>query len=183
MRDGIPKTIPVPRGWQRVVECADRPADRGTSRVVEQLLQAIRDTTSKQFSIDDRKILVRACDDAQPSLPGISLDLKEVGSHKHNLKAVLSNADHAVKAGNQTSEAVREVLAAKMQSDAAAHLRQIRENLTGKCNPNELQRVCAELNRAEGLVDWRDEASRILKGGSEGVVLPKPKLDPDEDLR
>jgi hypothetical protein len=187
MRDGIPKTIPVPRKWQRVVECADRTADRGTSRVVDRLLEAIKETTSKAFPADDRKILVQACDDVQLSLPGIDLprlsNLKEVGRHKQNVEAVLRNADKAVKIGHKTSEAICDALAAKMQSDAAAHLRQIREDLAGKCKPNELQRVCAELDRVAGLVNWRDEASRMLKGSSVGDAHSKQRLDPDEDLR
>jgi hypothetical protein len=146
-------------------------------------LEAIRETTLKQFPIDDRKILVRACNATQPSLPGIGLDLKEVGRHQHNLEAVLLNADKAVKTGNKVSEAIREALAAKIQCDAAAHLRQIREDLAGKCKSDELQRVCSELGRAAGLVDWSDEASRMLNGNSDGGARPRPKLDPDEDLR
>jgi hypothetical protein len=146
-------------------------------------LEAIRETTSKQFPTDDRNILVRACDDTQPSLPGIGLDLKGVGRDQHNLEAVLLNADRAVTTGNMASEAIRQALASKIQSDAAAHLRQIREDLAGKCKPNELQRVCSELSRAAGLVDWSDEASRMLNGSSDGGARLKPKLDPDEDLR
>lgn len=188
MRDGIPKTLPVPRKWQRVVECADRAADRGTSRVVEQLLEAIRETTSKQFPSDDRKILARACDDTQPFLPGINSpdfpNLKEVGRHKRNVEAILLNADRAVKTGNnKVSEAICEALAAKIQSDAVAHMRQIREDLAGKCKPNEIQRVCAELDRAAGQVDWRDEAARMLKATLAEGVRPGRNLDPDEDLR
>lgn len=184
MRDGIPKTIPVPKKWQRVVECADRAADRGTNRVVDQFLEAIRETTSKQFPTDDRKILVRVCDDAQPSLPGIdSVCLRGLKRDKHHVEALLLAADRAAQNGQKISEAICESLAAKMQSDAAAYLRQIREDLAGKCKPTELQRVCAELNRAAGLVDWRNEASRILTENSDEGVRSKQKLDPDEDLR
>jgi hypothetical protein len=70
MRDGIPRSLPVPRKWQRFVECADRPADRGTDRPAARLQEAIRDDMRRDLSNNARKHLKKVTSSAEGFLPG-----------------------------------------------------------------------------------------------------------------
>lgn len=180
MRDGIPKTIPVPRKWQRFVECADRPADRGTKRVVDRLIDAVRETFAKYFPSEDRKLLKSLCDESQSTLPGIAIPPNPDTSFKNwHLAELFAEAKNAVHRGQNHSIALKEALAAKIESDVAAHMRQISEDLAAKCRPNELKRVRAEMDRAAAEFDANEEARQML-GRMETI---KNALQPDEDIR
>jgi hypothetical protein len=179
MRDGIPRTIPVPRKWQIFVECADRTADRGTQRVVDRLVDAVRHTFARYFPSEQRKILIGLADAAQSTLPGIAPpSLPEDKSH--HLAELLTHAQTATRGGENFCDALFDSLAAKMESYVAAHQRQISEDLATKCRPNELQRVRAEMDRAALLFDARAEVRRILSPNNANT---RPKIEPDEDLR
>jgi hypothetical protein len=188
MRDGIPRTIPVARKWQMFVACADRKADRGTERVVDQFLEAIHETMSRQFPAEKRKILAQACEDTQPTLPGIESpklsDLRApLGDHDAQMDSILDDADRGIRAGQESARAIRGAVAAKMQTDADAHLRQIREDLAGKCTPSELKQVSVEMTRAASQVNWLVEADRFLEPSLRTAKAASLKVAPDEDLR
>jgi hypothetical protein len=185
MRDGIPKTIPVGRKWQRVVECADRPADKGTSRVVDCICEAIRETVEKQLPTAQRELLIKACDGTQAVLPGLECripDLHRLHGPTEQLEKIFIAADKATDEGEKFPEAIRNSLAAKIQSDMAAHCRLIKEDLATKIKPAELRQLCAEIDRAASCVDCVAEADRMLKSNGNGDDR-KIRLSPDEDLR
>ena len=182
MRDGIPKTIPVPRKWQKFVECADRAADRGTQREVDALIDAVRHTFGRYFPSDQRSFLNKLVDESQLKLPGVD-DAPPAcpsGPNTYHLADLLTQTRAATRNGQQLSTAIVDALAAKMEADVAAHKRQIFEDLASKCRPHELQRVRAEIDRAESLFDAKAEAERMLQPSTRDI---KRRIEPDEDIR
>ena len=182
MRDGIPKTIPVPRKWQRYIESADRKADRGTQRVVRCLADAVLDTFIKLFPGEQRKLLVAIANDPQTSLPGFEVRLPSpTGPGTHNLAQLLDDVRRDLREGKGVRTALIDALAAKMESSVAAFNRLISEDLATKCRPQELTRVRAEMSRVASLFNAREEASSML---SESSSKKKPAaINADEDLR
>jgi hypothetical protein len=181
MRDGIPKTIPVPRVWQRFVECADRAADRGTQRVVDRLVDAVRQTFARYFPSALRKHLIDLVEKAESTLPGIDIAPNlPSGPNTYHLADLLYQAHSAMRESQNFSAAIVDALAAKMEADVAAHNRQILEDLAGKCRPHELRRVRAEIERATSLFDGKAEAERALRSPTGGTKL---RIEPDEDIR
>jgi hypothetical protein len=179
MRDGIPKTIPVPRKWQKYVEVCDRAADRGTQRVIDRLIDAVRHTFAKYFTREDRQLLQNIADESQGTLPGIC-PVIPVTLRPSLLAELLTTTQRVADGGKHLRAALVEGLAAIMESDIAAHNRQISEDLAGKCRPHELTRVQKEMQRATMLFDSKAEAERMLDSVRQ---QRSDKVSPDEDIR
>jgi len=181
MRDGIPRTIPVPRKWQQLVECAVRKADRGTERVVDSLLEAVRYAFAKYFPTEARRVLIELVEDSQASFPGFVRIVPPPSTPgTYRLAELLNEAQALNKIGSTPFAAIRDALAAKIEADIAARYRQIFEDLAGKCRPYELQRVREEMYRVSSLIDSKSEAERIL---TPSVKSATKKIHGDEDLR
>jgi len=185
MRDGIPRTLPVSRKFQRVVECASRPADRGTERVVEQLRLAVGEAIGKFIPAAQRRHLIKSLGDAQQLLPGIEPavpDCRGLQGPIVTLEKLYNAGSDAIRLGKDSNSAIREALAGEFQSVIAAHCRLIREDLAGKIHSVELKQVCAEIDRAASLVNCAAEANRFLTEGATGRV-DNVRISPDEDLQ
>jgi hypothetical protein len=96
MRDGIPRSLPVSRKFRAFVECADRPADRGTPRVIERLREAIHDAMQREFPIAICQQLQNAFfGHTEPSIPGLefagapSVQLATMRGHSYRLAELL----------------------------------------------------------------------------------------------
>jgi hypothetical protein len=187
MRDGIPRGLPVPRKWQRVIACADRPADRGTDRVVAQLLEAIREDVRRVLPKESQKYLTKLISSVEGLLPGFEFDGALAGDaavgRNHHISEILADVKLAVEAGAKPKAALRDAIVALMEATVVARGRQITEDLATKVKPNEIKRVIEEVDRAIAKIDFQSEATKFLEGLSSDAETPKQRLAPDEDLR
>jgi hypothetical protein len=188
MRDGIPRTLPVPRKWQVFVECADRPADRGTERVVTRLSEAIQFCLSKLFPRDGRESLIKLTSDTQPSLPGLRLEgiaaRPQIGSgQNHNVPELIVDTRALVQQGQAIGSALRDALAARIEAEMVAHRRLIVEDLAGKIRPPELKRFSDEFDRAAACIDSSAEAEKFLSEPTADAKSLNKSIKADEDLR
>lgn len=188
MRDGIPRTLPVPRKWQAFVECADRTADRGTDRVVSRLCEAILSDMRRDFPTDVRENLKSRVSQIQPMFSGLEFSAVRTSDtilakgQSHRLTEALTDARAAVESGLGPAQALKNAIAHQMEASLISRRRQITEDLTTKIPAHELKRFLSEFDRAAACIDAQSEADRFLKADSEKGA-GSSKICADEELR
>jgi hypothetical protein len=186
MRDGIPRSLPVPRKWQRVIETADRAADRGTERVSARICEAVQDDLKRAFRENERKRLITLA--AEPSelfsplTHGGVLDDKAKLAMSPAMENILASARTQYENGLSEKEAVQIALLEHAEECVSVRRRQIREDLAAKIDVTELNKVIAEYDRAASVAHLRDEVSKFLKD-VDASRIESIKITPDEDLR
>jgi hypothetical protein len=187
MRDGIPRSLPVPRKWQRVIESADRAADRGTERVVLRVCDALQDDFRREFPDDERKRLVRLAAEPlelfSPLAHGGVLDDAASSRISPAMQKVLASARSHHEDGLSERDAVQRALVEHAEECVSVRRRQIREDLAGKVEPKDVNKVMSEYDRAASAADLHGEVSKFLRDSSAPPASKATKITPDEDLR
>jgi hypothetical protein len=184
MRDGIPRGLPVPKLWQSYVECADRPADRGTDRPMACMRDAIQDELRREFS-PVRNELSKIVTNAESYLPGFEvagLAVADTVLDKHHLADIAREVRGNVEGGSDPRAALLDAVTGRLEERTAAHRRQIVENLAGKISPGELKRFTDKFDNDVAKVDFRSEAARFLDTSTPRQSA-KTLIAADEDLR
>ena len=180
MRDGIPRGLPVPRKWQVFVECATRAADRGTERPGVCLCEALHEEMRRDFPNERRNALNQLRSGDEGFLPGIATSISASDPILSDLLAEISGQ---IESGAAAPIALRDAIAARMESIAAARQRQITEDLAGKLTPAELKQASADIEREYRLIDFKLEATRFLEQFPASPPLADTSVKADEDLR
>jgi hypothetical protein len=186
MRDGIPRSLPVSKKLQAFIECADRPADRGTDRVVACLRDAIQDRARREFPVAVREEMKRLVTEAESFLPGFEiagLSIADQAPNRHDLAEVLEHVREKLEGGENPRTAFINVIAERMEEDTAAQRRLITEDLASKISPSELKTLVSEVDRTIATVDFESEAESFLQQPTNTAHSAKPSIEPDEDLR
>lgn len=186
MRDGIPPGLPVPRKYQRFVECAARAADRGTDRPTACLRDAIQDDLRREFPSVARQELSRMLEKPDDYLPGFQtagMSVGNLGVGERNAAEILGEICTKVDDGRSLKAAVLDAVTERLEAMTSARRRQIVENLAEKVSVPELKDFVSEMDRAIGAVDFHSEAERFVRLPAKSVPPACKSLNADEDLR
>ena len=184
MRDGIPRGLPVPKLWQSYVECADRPADRGTDRPKACKRDAIQDELRREFSAV-RNELSKIVTNTESYLPGFEVAgvaIADTVLDKHHLADLTREVRTNVEDGSDPRAALLDSVTGRLEELTAARRRQIVENLAGKISGAELKSFREKFDNDVGKVDFRSEVSRFIDTSTPRQSAKSP-IAADEDLR
>lgn len=187
MRDGIPRSLPVSRKWQRVIESADRAADRGTERVVSRVCEAIQDDLRRNLLNDERSRLIGLAAEPlelfSPLAHGGVLADWLTPTMSLSMQKILASARAHHEDGVLAKDAIEQALIEHAEECVSVRRRQVREGLAAKIEPNELNKVMSEYDRATSVADLREEISKFIRVSSKPLASKRTKITPDEDLR
>ncbi|HXE12709.1 MAG TPA: hypothetical protein VN633_11345 [Bryobacteraceae bacterium] len=187
MRDGIPRTLPVPRKWQRVIESADRAADRGTDRVTSRLCDAIQDDLRRDFRDVERRWLIALAAEPielfSPLAHGGALDDMDKPTMSPAMQRILAAARGHYDNQASAKDAIERALLEYAEQCVAARRRQIREDLATKTDASEVNKVMSEYDRAVSEARVQEEISKFIKDSDASSGAKPGKLTADEDLR
>lgn len=186
MRDGIWKNLPMPTSWRNLLRRCERQAERG-EHALRAAEWALEKDARREISSAFLRGLKKLAGDSDSMLTGSVAFVnvrgaREIGGSGSSLEeATLNCARQFEQAGLRGVVLVKRALEQAFAFRGESRGREIEAHALLKAG-SQARPMIQAMRRAQGAVDCRAMASRILSGEGPASSSRRPPVDADEDL-